>query len=206
MAFQRCERGLPAVQADLFDLGAVVAGVGADNLEHVRKEALRDEDSVLFLRTCDRHPHGFRGCGGAVVHGGIADVHAGEVADHALVLEDVAERALRNLALVGGVGGQELRTRKEVRDHGRAVVVVRTGAHEDFELRIEGGEFLEPVAHFLLGLGVREVVLALEFELGRHVGIEVVKRTDPYLVEHLPDIVRGVRKIREVAHYLAISA
>ena len=71
----------------------------------------------------------------AVVHGGVADVHAGELADGRLELEDGLEHALAALRLVGRVGGEELAAADDGVDHGGHVVVVDAGAEEAHQLR-----------------------------------------------------------------------
>ena len=92
--------------AHLFEVGAAVGlwnahnphavevGVGADDFQHVRKKGLGNEDAVLLLGACDCHHHRLCGSGRAVIHRCVGDVHSGEFTDHALVLEDVAERTL----------------------------------------------------------------------------------------------------------------
>jgi hypothetical protein len=73
----------------------------------------------------DAHGHhdGFGGAGGAVIHGGVGDLHAGELADHGLEFEDGLQGALGDLRLVGSVGGEPLAARDERVDHQRAVVM-----------------------------------------------------------------------------------
>ncbi len=78
--------------------------------------------------------------GRAVVHGGVGDLHAGEVRDLGLELEQVLQRALRNLRLVGRVGGQELRALDQVIDGRRDVMAIGAGADE--ERHRAGGDVL----------------------------------------------------------------
>ena len=66
---------------------------------------------------------------------GVADVHAGELADRRLELEDGLQHALAALRLVGRVGGGELRAGDDGVDHRRDVVVVDAGAEEAHEAR-----------------------------------------------------------------------
>ena len=76
------------------------------------------------------HHHGFRCAGRAVVHGGIGDFHAGELADHGLEFEDGLQRALRDLRLVRRVGGEEFAARDQRVDDDGAVVAIGAGAEE----------------------------------------------------------------------------
>ena len=69
-------------------------GVSLYHLYDVRQKGLGKEDGVLLAGAGDAHLHGLGGGRRAVVHGGVGDVHSGEGAHHALVLEDVAERTL----------------------------------------------------------------------------------------------------------------
>ena len=74
------------------------------------------------------HGAGFGGGGGPVVDGGVTYVHARELADLGLILEDGLEHALAHLGLVGRVGGQELLLGGDVLDDAGDVVVVGPGA------------------------------------------------------------------------------
>ena len=89
----------------LLDDGTGVGGVGANHLLHLRQQGGGDEDDVLLACGGHGHAHGLGSCRGTVVHRGVADLEPREGADHALELEDVAERALADLGLIGGVGG-----------------------------------------------------------------------------------------------------
>jgi len=53
------------------------------------------------------HHGGFGHGGRAIVHGSVGDVHAGELADHGLEFENGGQGALRDLGLIGRVGGEE---------------------------------------------------------------------------------------------------
>ena len=78
----------------------------------------------------DGHHHGFRRAGRPVVHAGVGHVHAGELGDHGLELEDGLQRALRDLGLVGRVAGQELAALDQRIDDDRAVVAIGAGAQK----------------------------------------------------------------------------
>ena len=67
---------------------------------------------------------------GPVVERGVGDVHAGELADERLVLEDGLQGALADLGLVGRVGRDELGPGAEVVDDRGDEVVVDAGPQE----------------------------------------------------------------------------
>jgi len=74
----------------------------------------------------------------AVVVGGVGDLHAGQLADHRLVLEDGLQGPLADLRLVGGVGGIELAPPQNRVYHGGHEVAVGTCAEEAWT--VGGGE------------------------------------------------------------------
>jgi hypothetical protein len=59
----------------------------------------------LGTRPTEGHGHGLGGGGGLVQQGGIGDIHAGQVADHSLEVQQRFKPTLRNLGLVGRIGG-----------------------------------------------------------------------------------------------------
>ena len=90
------------------------------------------------------HPlHGGRG---AVVEGGVGHVHAGDAAQHRLVLEQGLEDALGQLRLVRGVRGHELAAAGQRPYRGGDVVLVGTAAGEAHELPRSRGGAGGPVA------------------------------------------------------------
>ncbi len=109
--------------ADL--LGGVTGGglamlrIGAHHFAVFGMDGAGDDHAVA---AGDAHGHhgGLGAGGGAVVHRRVGDVHAGELADHGLELEDGLQRALRDFRLVGRVGGEELAALHDgVDEHGR---------------------------------------------------------------------------------------
>jgi hypothetical protein len=66
----------------------------------------------------------------AVVERRVGDLHAGQLADHGLVLEDHLERALRDLGLVRRVGRRVLGTGHDRAERGRDEVIVDAAAEE----------------------------------------------------------------------------
>ena len=114
-----------------------------------------------------RDQAGVGGDGGAVVAGGVRDVHPGQLADRGLVLEDRLQDPLGELGLVGGVGGQELAALQHRIDHRGHVVVVDAGAEEgDLVDHVLRRELLEVAGQLGLGEGGRHVERAPEADRG----------------------------------------
>ena len=86
---------------------ALVLGVGGQNFPVLGMDGAGD-DGFVAPGDADGHHHGFRCSGRSVVHAGVRHVHAGELGNHGLELEDGLQRALRNFRLVGRVAGKEL--------------------------------------------------------------------------------------------------
>ena len=103
--------------------------VGVHHLAVFGMDGFGDQDSAAVGNA---HSHGYRfgGAGRAVVHGGVGDLHAGELADHRLELEDGLQGTLRNLRLVGSVGGEELAPLHQRIDNDRPVVAISAGAEK----------------------------------------------------------------------------
>ena len=170
-------------------------GIGVDNAHGLRVYGFRDEHlrGLLGIREC--HHHGFGSCCGTVVHGGIADVHARELGHHRLILEDVVQRALRNLGLIRCVGGEELRTLDEILHDGRCIVVVDAGTGEAGERFVEFCHRVEQLAQLHFRLCLWEVVLLAEANALGHVGIEVVERLHARLLKHRLQVFVGMWEI-----------
>ena len=139
----------------------------------------------------------------AVVHGGVADVHAGQLADRRLELEDRLEHALAALRLVGRVGGEELAAADDGVDHGGDVVVVDAGAEEAHQLgrrHVLAGE----AAQFGDDLGLAEAGGQRQrlppADLLGDLREEVVDAGGPDGRQHLPQVVRAVRDVAGGAH------
>ena len=91
--------------------------------------AARDHGGVS-AGDADRHHDRLGGAGRAVVHAGVGDLHAGQLADHGLELEHGLQRALRNLRLVGRVAGQEFAALDQRVDDDGLVVLVHARAQK----------------------------------------------------------------------------
>ncbi len=85
----------------------------------LRVQVGRDHDGVGFrLARGMRHRHRLGRCGRLVQQGRVGDRHRGEVAHHGLEVEQRFQPPLRDLGLVGGVGGVPARVLQHVaQDH-----------------------------------------------------------------------------------------
>ena len=112
------------------DLIARHARYRLDGLAIVRMQVAR-ENCLAPLGDPVRHQHSFRRRCRAVVHGGVGHLHGRQHRHLRLELEQVLQRALRDLGLVGRVGGQEFRALDQVIHRRRHVMLVGAGADEE---------------------------------------------------------------------------
>ena len=103
--------------------------VTAHDRQPVRVHPVRDRDPPA-TRHGARHQARLRQRRRAVVHAGVRHVHAGQLADQRLELEDRLQRALAHLRLVRGVARQELPAHHERRDDRWREVAIRARAEE----------------------------------------------------------------------------
>ena len=125
------------------------------------------------------HEHGLGGRGRAVIHGGVGDLHAGQVGDLGLELEEVLQRALRNLGLVGRVAGEELGALDQVIDARRHVMAIGAGADEERHGAggdVARGHGAEQPFNLDLAFRGRQVEQAAQPLVRRDVGEEIVDR------------------------------
>ena len=92
------------------------------------------------LGDAPRHRDRFPAGGRAVVHRGIGDIGAEQPRDLGLELEQHLQRALRDLGLVGRVGGQELAALDQMIDAGGNMVAI--GARAEEERHVARGQVL----------------------------------------------------------------
>ena len=136
---------------------ALIARVGGDDLAVLGMDGGGD-DRLVASGDAHGHHQAFGGAGGTVVHGGVGDVHAGELADHRLELEDGLQGSLRNFRLIGSVGGEPFAARDERVDDDGPVVRVGAGAEEgDVALGVFGGALAEEVDDLAFGILARDV-------------------------------------------------
>src|SRR6185295_509534 len=120
--------------------------VSGDHFAILRMKRISN-DELIAASDSMRHKHSFGGSGRAVVHRGIRDIHAGELADHRLKLEVVLKRAMAEFRLIRRVCRKELRARDQRIDDDRNEMRVSAGAEEtlviDSVLRSESSKILE---------------------------------------------------------------
>ena len=181
----------------LDDLEPEAGRVRLHDLAHLRVRRLGDDD-LRPARRVLRDVAGVGGDGRAVVARRVRDVHAGQLADRGLVLEDRLEHALAHLGLVRRVRGQELAALHDRVDDRGDVVVVDAGAEErELPRRVDvaRGERAEMRRELLLGERRLEVERAPEANAGRDVAEELVDRGDADRPEHLLAVVVGEREV-----------
>ena len=188
----------------LHEVDARVAGVGAERREHIGQQQRRSYHRVTLAGAGHAHTHSLGRSGRAVIHRGVGDVQARQGANHRLPLKYVAESTLRNLALVGSISCQELRTGSDVGNHRRGVVVVGALPDEHLEAGILRGEAFKPRTDFLLALCGRKLVLLFADEFRGHVGVELVKRGHPDTLQHHLNILRSMGEIGESSHFIQL--
>src|SRR4051812_20992574 len=91
---------------------------------------LGDEHLPVPARRTNGHQGGFSYGAATFVEAGVGHVHAGELADERLKLEERLERSLARLGLVGRVGSVELTAAGDRVHDGGDEMVVATGAEE----------------------------------------------------------------------------
>ena len=159
-------------------------GVGGHDFAILGVDTGRD-DGVVTAGDAHGHADGFGRSGGTVIHAGVGHVHAGELGNHGLELEDGLERALGDFSLIGRVAGEELAALHQGVDNHRAVMAIGTCAEE---AGVAGGVFggcgLEVVDDFALGLLPGNVEVACEAVLGGDDGEEVINGCSANFGQH----------------------
>ena len=132
----RAQRGLeglhiraPVPGGDHLQLRAGAEAVGAHDGDGLGIRAGGDQGLVPF--PVPAHGQGLGGGGGAVVDGGVGDLHARQGANHGLILKNRLQNALADLRLIGGVGGDQLLAADDALHHGGDEVAVCPRAPED---------------------------------------------------------------------------
>ena len=102
-------------------------------------------------------------------------------ADQGLIFKDGLQRALRDLGLVGRIGGIELAAAEHVIDHGRNVVVVCACAQEGDQIAVHvliaGGNFSQFGSGFHFGQRGRQIQFGKTVP-GRDIFEQVIQRLD----------------------------
>ena len=176
---------------------AVEVRVSLDDAAHLWVHRLAHQDAVCLLGVAPSHHGSFRRSGCAVVHRGVCNVHARQLCNHRLILEDVVERALRYLGLVRRVGRQELRALDEVLHYTRCIVVVAscTGKADELHRIIRCGQLFEEESQVSLRESFGQFILSFEARSLRHIVEEVVNRLRTGSLKHFLQVFLGMRKI-----------
>ena len=122
-------------------------GIGVEHLTRVVVDGLRHQHLVHLLTGSHGHHHRLGSRRRAVVHRGIGDIHARQLRHHTLVFEDIMERALRDLCLIRGIGGQELGALEQTRYDRGCIMVIDTITGIAGQLFVLRAEPLEELAH-----------------------------------------------------------
>ena len=127
--FQRVEIEPAALVRNEHDLRIRAKRVGLHGLDGFRVEPrCKQRDVAVSLAA---HGGGFRTSGCAVVDGGVARIHAGELAEHGLVLEDRLQNALADLRLIGRIRGDKRFLCGNAAHHGGDMVPVGARSAKD---------------------------------------------------------------------------
>ena len=152
---------------ELDDVVPCASGEGTNHLSPGRVHAGREPDG-LSTRRGDRQVDRFDHRGRTVIERRIGDRETREPGDHRLELEDRLEHPLRDLRLIGGVGGDELAASSKRPDHWRNLVVVGPHPCETHHPRSSGavgGRHRADLCRDVgLGKAVRERELSVELE------------------------------------------
>src|SRR5581483_11535444 len=189
---------------NLHDLEPESRRVGLHHLSYLRVRGLGDDDLRPPRRVLGNEA-GIRCDGLAVVARRVRDVHARELADRGLVLEDRLQDALAHLRLVGRVRGEELAALQHGVDHGRHVVVVDAGAEERELARrvhVSRSELAEVRRQLLLRERRLQVELSSEPDGGGEVAEELLDGGDADRPQHVRLVGVGERDER-VGHCCA---
>ena len=117
---------MPRVTSSIVQVGQV----GGDDLAVLGMHARGNDHPPRPAAAAHGHQHRLGHRAAAVVEARVGDVHAGQLRDERLVLEQRLEVALAHLGLVGRVGGDELAAGGDEIDHGGDEVVVAAAAEE----------------------------------------------------------------------------
>ena len=111
-------------------------GAGLKNSEGLWMDMVGDENRIAALDVVTKR-HRLGGSGGLVEQGGVGNLHPGEVANHRLEIQKRLETALRDLGLIGRVGGIPAGIFENVSsDHGGRVRAV------DADAKVVRGDFV----------------------------------------------------------------
>ena len=172
------------LHGDDTQLVAGAVAVGADGVDGVRVG--RSGDQRYPALAVPAHGGGLSGGSGAVIDGGIGHVHARQLADHGLILEDGLQNALAHLRLIGGVGGEELLLGGDILHQRGDVVVIGSGAPENGGVGdVPGGHSGHGAADLQLAHALRQVQPVPQQHLLRHVPVQLAEVVKADGLQHL---------------------
>ena len=147
------------------------------------------------------HGNALRRGGGPVIHRGVGCVHAGELADHGLELEDGLQHALADLRLIGGVGGDKLLLGGDAAHRGGDIVVIGPGSPQDGgKTDVLSRQIFYGQADLQLAFGLRKVQRTVDVHFVGHVPIQVPGAGQPQGLILPPPLLRGGGQVAAHGH------
>ncbi len=145
------------------------------------------------------HQHGFGRGAAAVVQAGVRDVHAGQLRDERLILEEDLQVSLAGLGLIGRVRGVKLAARADrVDDRGNEMVVAARAqeAHLLAGRLILGRQGRQVRGKLHLRQRRRNRQRTIESQVGRNGGEQFLDVCQPDRLEHRPLVFGRVCNVR----------
>ncbi len=181
--------------------------VAADRFDHVAvmRVQIAEQQRLLPPRDAMRHQHRFGRRRRAVIHGGVGHFHAGERRDLGLELEQILQRSLRDLRLIGRVRRHEFGALDNVIDGCGHMMLIGAAADEEGHRASRGvapGQLAERPLDRHLALMAGQSFDPVDEEFGGNVGKQRVDGVDADFGEHLAALVHRMRKI---AHQSTVS-
>ena len=185
---------LRGAKGELLELQPLVCGGRDRDLAIVRMYRGRHQDARRLRLAVGAHRHecGLCGGGGAVVHRGVRDLHAGQARNHGLEFVDQLQRALARLRLVGGVGAVELPARGDGPHRRGNVVLVGTGTDEGERRTVSTGTLGHQAPDFHFVELLRHAGEGLDAQIRRDLIEEILDAGGADGGEHRRDIGFGV--------------
>ena len=181
---QRIQIGLAVLGGNNAQLIIGTVAVGTDGADGVGVGSTGNQGHTTLAVAA--HGSGLSSGGSAVINRGVGNVHAGQLADHGLILEDGLQDALAHFGLIGGIGSQELFLGGDILDDAGDIMVIGAGTAQNggknLVLCRHGGN---SVGHFHLAHPLGDVQGSVEIHLGRHIAVQIfiIVQTDG--LEHL---------------------
>jgi hypothetical protein len=178
------------VERNRFEPDIDVTAVGPGHLLVVRMDTFRQQHPGSPLHPAAEQ-HRLRQRRGPVIKRGVRHLHAGELANHGLVLEHRLQGALADFRLVGGVGRVELRPGEQMADDRGNVVPVGPGSQKAADLRhrpVSSGQPPGSISQLRFRMGRRQVQWLLQAQPRRYGGKQILDPFHADRSEHLAAI------------------